>query len=99
MGFSKSFILLGGIHQSNHADFPFALSKVVEFLTVQQVPSCLIPPYQEFFNAFIPTSESVQALRILLAFAIKIDANMNWMTQVETPTAVLAEGARLAVDE
>ena len=45
MDFAKSFLLLGGIHNSKSTDFPIALSQAVSFLGVKRVPACLIPPY------------------------------------------------------
>lgn len=59
-----------------------ALSKIVAFLTVKGVPPCLMPYYQDFFKTFIPTEQTVDTLKVLLALAISINADMTWVAHL-----------------
>jgi len=68
-----------------------ALSKIVSFLTVKGVPACLMPRYQQFFKVFIPTEQPVDTLKILLALAVGINADMTWVARLEKPGPVLAD--------
>lgn len=70
-----------------------ALSKIVAFLTVKGVPPCLVPHYQYFFKSFIPTKQTVDTLKVLLALAISINADMTWVAHLEIPGQVIAEEA------
>jgi len=40
----------------------------------------------------------VAALKVLLALAIKINADMTWLASFDSPMAVLIEGAWLETD-
>jgi hypothetical protein len=76
----------------------------VSFLGIKQVPVCVIPPYQQFFASFIPEAvipdvKTAQSLKILLALAMEIDADMKWLAHLENPAQVLVEAAWLNTDE
>ena len=52
-------------------------------MTVAQIPTCFIPPYQVFFKKFIPTElYTVPSLKILLGLAKNIDADMSWVARL-----------------
>jgi hypothetical protein len=68
-----------------------ALSKVVEFLTVEGVPTCLVPQYRDFFDGFAPSVQKVDTLKILLALAISIGADMGWLAHLEKPGPVIVK--------
>jgi hypothetical protein len=58
---------------------------VVAFLTVKRVPACVIPNYQQFFVTFIPSSQTIATLKVLLALAVEINADMKWVAYLENP--------------
>ena len=101
--FANSFLLLG-INHCKHTDFPVAISNIVAFLGVHKVPSCLIPPYQEFFKTFNPgewelTVELAQTLKVLLQLTIAIGAEVSWVAHLENPAVVLIEPSWLVTDD
>lgn len=90
--FAQSFLLLGGTHKNWAGTFPLGLSKVVQFMTAEKIPVALLPPYLEFFKSFVPIEEDHgPALKTLLALAIKINADMQWVTHIEKPLSVLID--------
>jgi hypothetical protein len=48
--FAKSFLLLGGNYKGKNTEFPITLSKVVAFISAKKIPTCLLPPYLNFFQ-------------------------------------------------
>jgi hypothetical protein len=45
LDFAKSFLILGGYHQSESPDFPLALCKILEYVKMKKIPECLLSPY------------------------------------------------------
>ncbi|MFS8159281.1 MAG: hypothetical protein ACMG6E_03545 [Candidatus Roizmanbacteria bacterium] len=63
-------------------------------MTAEKIPVALLPPYLEFFKSFVPIEEDHGlALKTLLTLAIKINADMQWVTYIEKPMTVLIEAA------
>jgi hypothetical protein len=81
--FAKSFLLLGGNYKGKNTEFPIPLSKVVAFISAKKIPTCLLPPYLNFFKCFNPAeSHSSSSLKGLLTLAKKIDADMAWVAKL-----------------
>jgi hypothetical protein len=66
---------------------------VIAFLTAKGVPTCLLPYYESFFATFVPTEQTVNTLKVLLEFAISINADMTWIARLEKPGPVIVEEA------
>lgn len=83
--------MLGAEHRSRNPEFPFVLSRVIEFIKVKNLPACLVPPYQEFFKKFTPSEDhNVISLKVLLALARSIDADMTWVAKTKS-LAILSQ--------
>jgi hypothetical protein len=59
----------------------------------------VIPNYQQFFITFIPSSQTIATLKVLLALAVEINADMKWVAYLENPAQVLVEASWLNIDE
>jgi hypothetical protein len=61
-------------------------------MTAEKIPVALLPPYHEFFKSFVPIEEDHGlALKTLFTLAVKINADMKWMSYVEMPMSVLID--------
>ena len=68
------------------------LTKIVQYLHLDEIQTFLLLPYIRFFDALIPNQKlSTTSLQILFTLAMKIRADMKWLCYCDDPLSIILD--------
>jgi hypothetical protein len=90
--FARSFLLLGGENSHKQEEFVIVLTKMIQYLHLDEIQIFLLLPYTQFFDMFIPNQKlNTMALKILFALAMKIRADMKWLCYRDDSLSIIID--------
>ena len=71
---------------------------VLDYLGIEKVPLSILQPYASMFKECEIVPASSAQLRTLLRLAVKVKADMAWVTKLPNPMGILIDNTWLGTD-